>query len=255
MGVLSCTNPTQISILRKSKIIHEIYKNRGVKTNVFGLIYLFLSVSMSTSQSIVPETETVAANIPHRKERSKCSPDNLPNFTDPLTYNIWGVNDDFTLKEYTSQYCMFYFLEAIRSYIGSHENNHHWNLVIIIYLNGKNTIMFIWSFKSSRAPYGILVMHKSRLCSHGGMQKCGVDYLDIYSPVVNWVSVRSMLTPITLRNLHTDSIDFVLAYTQADVTSLIFMELLILFRVEGYHPRKWIIRLYKSPHGLQYAVL
>ena len=45
-----------------------MYKNRDVKANVFGLIYLFLSVSMSTNQSIITETETVAANILHHKE-------------------------------------------------------------------------------------------------------------------------------------------------------------------------------------------
>ena len=51
------------------------------------------------------------------------------------------------------------------------------------------------------------------------------------------MSVRAILTPSIIRVLHTKSVDFVLAYTQDDVTSEILMELPIGFRVEGGHPR------------------
>ena len=59
--------------------------------------------------------------------------------------------------------------------------------------------MYIWSVNINRDPYGRLIKHKSHMCSHGGMQQLGVDYLDTYSPVVNWMSVRSVLTLIILR--------------------------------------------------------
>ena len=47
-----------------------------------------------------------------------------------------------------------------------------------------------------------------------------------------------MVTLVILRELHTKLVDCVLAYTQADVKSEIFMELTIGFGVEGYHPRE-----------------
>ena len=44
-----------------------------------------------------------------------------------------------------------------------------------------------------------------------------VNYLDTYSPVVNFMSVRSMLTLSILRELHTKLVYFVLAKNQAGV--------------------------------------
>ena len=79
--------------------------------------------------------------------------------------------------------------------------------------------MYIWCFNRKRDPDERLIKQKDCLCAHRGMHQWGVDCWDIYSPVVNWVSVRSMLALSILRELHTKSVDFVLAYTQADVKS------------------------------------
>ena len=65
----------------------------------------------------------------------------------------------------------------------------------------------------------------------------GGELLDTYSIVVNWVSVRSMLTLSILIELHTKSVYFDMAYTQAGVKTEIFMELPIGFVVEGDHSR------------------
>ena len=54
--------------------------------------------------------------------------------------------------------------------------------------------------------------------------------------MVNWMSVRSILTKIIIRELHTKSVDFVLDYTQSNVKTEIFMEILIGFGVLGEHP-------------------
>ena len=67
------------------------------------------------------------------------------------------------------------------------------------------------------------------------------------------MSVRAMLTLTIIRELHTKSVDFVLAYTQADVKSEIFMKLPIGFGVEGAHPKEWFTRLEKILYGLQDA--
>ena len=75
-------------------------------------------------------------------------------------------------------------------------------------LNGKNTIMPIYPFKIKRDTYGRLIKNKSRICSHGGMQKLGVNYWETYSPVFIWICVRAMLHLSILRELHTKSVDF-----------------------------------------------
>ena len=51
------------------------------------------------------------------------------------------------------------------------------------------------------------------------MQLWGLKYCYTYSTVVNWMSSRAVLTLRILRELHTKSVDFFLAYTHADVKS------------------------------------
>ena len=77
--------------------------------------------------------------------------------------------------------------------------------------------MSILSFKRNRAPYGSLIKQKSLLWDHGVMHQWGMNYWDACSPVVNSVSVRSMLTLSILIDIHTKSVYFVLAYTQSDM--------------------------------------
>ena len=78
------------------------------------------------------------------------------------------------------------------------------------------------------------------------MQKWGVNYCNTYSPVVNLMSFRAMITLNILMEFHTNSVDSVLAYTHADVKSDIFMEPPIGFGVEGFHPREWSTKLDKT---------
>ena len=78
---------------------------------------------------------------------------------------------------------------------------------------GAKTIMAIWSFRQKRDNIiGKVTKYKFRIFVHGGMQEKGVNYWETYAPVVQWTSVRIMLTLVAIKNLHTNSIDFVLAY-------------------------------------------
>ena len=58
-------------------------KEKGIP-KVFSLIYLFASVAMFSTKSILPEIESFSAKMIHHKERHKSFLDNLPNFTNPL---------------------------------------------------------------------------------------------------------------------------------------------------------------------------
>ena len=84
--------------------------------------------------------------------------------------------------------------------------------------------MEIWSFKRKRFPDGRIMKHKSRLCAHGGMQQWGIDYWETYAPVVNWLSIRTLLVLSILFGYHSRSIDFVLAFPQVKLEEDVFME-------------------------------
>ena len=74
------------------------------------------------------------------------------------------------------------------------------------------TILSLWYFKCKILPDVILMKHKSRIYSHVVMQKWGVNYWETYSPVVNWISVSSLLSISSIHYFPIISIEFVLAF-------------------------------------------
>ncbi len=116
------------------------------------------------------------------------------------------------------------------------------------------TIMSIWIFKRKRFPDGTLNKHKACLCAHGGMQTWGTNYLETYAPVANWASVRLLLAVAKIHGLPSKSIDFVLAFPQADLEVPVYMELPLGFDAPENGSRKlYVLCLIKSLYGLKQA--
>jgi len=114
--------------------------------------------------------------------------------------------------------------------------------------------MAIWSFKQKRFPDGALNKHKARLCAHGGQQTWGQDYWDTYAPVVTWASVRLLLFVAKIHGLKSKSIDFVLAFPQADLDVPVYMELpagVNPINVSDGDRRIYGLKLNKSLYGLK----
>ena len=86
----------RISGLRKSKIIQEKDKKGNGIPKVFGFIYLFASVAMSSTKSVLKEAVSFKANLIYHEERSKFSPYNPRKIFNPLSSNIKTVDDNFT---------------------------------------------------------------------------------------------------------------------------------------------------------------
>ena len=108
----------------------------------------------------------------------------------------------------------------------------------------------MWSFKRKRTPSGELLKHKSRLCAHGGQQTSNTHW-ESFSPVVQWSTLRTILTLSLIRKWKARSIDFVLAYPQADMKTNVFMRLPFGFHVNK--PGKWLLKLVKNVYGLKDA--
>ena len=148
------------------------------------------------------------------------------------------------------------FVDATEKEISDHEKGGHWSIVHRDTLPNKaRPIKEIWYFKRKRKPDGELLKHKARLCAHGGMQQWGDSYWETYSPVVNILSVRLILAISKLHNLNSKSIDFVLAFPQADLEEDIWMYLPIGFKVDGHtevsYERSFLLKLNKKVYGLK----
>jgi hypothetical protein len=116
--------------------------------------------------------------------------------------------------------------EAMEIKISNHENCCHWDLMLRRDLPlGTKTIMAIWLFKCKQFPNGTLNKNKAQLCAHGGQQTWGQDYWDTYVHVRSWASVRLLLIVAEIHGLELKSINFVLAFSQADLDAPVYMEL------------------------------
>ncbi len=89
---------------------------------------------------------------------------------------------------------------------------------------------------------------------HGGMQTRGIHYWETYASVVNWASVCLLLAVAKIHGLPSKSIDYVLAFPQADLEVPVYMELLLGFDAPQNGSRKlYVLCLNKSLYGLKQA--
>ena len=137
-------------------------------------------------------------------------------------------------------------ITAMQKEISDHEKRKHWKVVHRSETKGAKTIMAIFSFRKKRDNIMVKVTkYKARICAHGGMQEKGINFWETYAPVVQWMSVRIILILAAIKNLHTKSINFVLAYPQADLDLVIYMELPQGFNV-GHESGRYVLKLQKN---------
>eukprot|EP00957_Ditylum_brightwellii_P087644 6673569-Ditylum_brightwellii.AAC.1 len=87
----------------------------------------------------------------------------------------------------------------------------------------KKQLVLNWSSKWKRHAHGSLAKYKARLYCPGSQQQWGVNYYETYAPVVSWPAVRIMMIMSKLYTIHTEAIDFVLAYPQAELKTPIYL--------------------------------
>ena len=161
-----------------------------------------------------------------------------------------NTNDVYSLKQMLKLEDISDFVIAMVKEVEDHEKRDHWMVMRREDMpKGTKTILSVWAFKRKRLPDGTVLKHKARLNAHGGMQRWGVDYWETYAPVVNWISVRLLLVLAIIHKLETKSIDFVLAFPQADLDRDVYMELPYGFQV-GDDKGKFVLKLKKNLYGL-----
>ena len=178
--------------------------------------------------------------------------DGTLNTLHPLSYQAKKAeNDTFTFKEAMQEDDREEFIRAMLKEIEDHQERKYWKAVDRSTIGNAKVIQAIWSFKRKRRPDGTLIKHKARLCAHGGMQTHGINFWDTYAPVVNWMSIRTLLILSTIHKHHTRSIDFTLAFPQAETDVTIYMEIPLGCSVpEG---GDYVCLLLKNLYGLKQA--
>ena len=83
---------------------------------------------------------------------------------------------------------------------------------------------------------------KSIICARGGTSKWGVNSWETYAPVVDWISVRSLLAIASVYEFPSRSIEFLLAFTQAYLDVDVFVDPPLVMGVDG-NRGEWVLKL------------
>ncbi|XP_039312451.1 uncharacterized protein LOC105206525 isoform X1 [Solenopsis invicta] len=121
--------------------------------------------------------------------------------------------------------------EAIKSELEAHQKNNTW--VIEQKRSTQKLIDSKWVFKVLRDTKGEVCRHKARLCARGFKQQPGLDYNEIFSPVVRYDSLRVMLALVAARDLELAQFDVQTAFLYGELEEEIWMEILEGLEVMG----------------------
>ena len=111
----------------------------------------------------------------------------------------------------------------------------------------------MWAFKLKRLPDGTPLKFKARYCVRGDMQKEGIDFFETYAPVVQWSTVRLLLTMVLSKNWVTKQVDYTNAFAQATLKEEVYIDSPKGFSRKDKADR--VLKLIKSLYGLRQAPL
>ena len=118
---------------------------------------------------------------------------------------------------------------------------------------GKKAIGCKWVFaKKERFPNKEDVRYKARLVVKGFAQREGIDYNEVFSPVVKHSSIRILLALVTQLNLELAQLDVKTVFLHDDLKEEIYMTQPEGYKVAG--KEHWVCKLSKSLYGLKQSL-
>ena len=136
------------------------------------------------------------------------------------------------------------FYEAMVTELGTLEEIGAWTKVVRD--KTMNVLKSTWAFKIKRYPSGLVRKFKARFCVRGDMQIEGVDFDETYAPVVNWITVRTLLILSLQLGLVTAQVDYTAAFPQSDLDQDVYVEM-----PKGFAEKGMVYKLNKSLYGLR----
>jgi hypothetical protein len=108
---------------------------------------------------------------------------------------------------------------------------------------GKKTIRCKWIFKRKEKRY------KARLVAKGYSQIPGIDFNEVFSPVVKHSSIRTLLSIVAMHDYELEQLDAKTAFLHGELEEVIYMDQPEGFVVPG--KENLVCRLNKSLYGLK----
>ena len=115
----------------------------------------------------------------------------------------------------------------------------------------KSVLKGTWAFKLKRLPDGTAYRHKARFCARGDMQIEGVDFFETYATIVQWSTIRLLLSTVLTEGWTTRQVDYTNAFAQAELKEDVYVECPRLFGPTSGKDK--VLHLRKRLYGLRQA--
>ena len=109
----------------------------------------------------------------------------------------------------------------------------------------------VWTLHHKCDPAGRILKWKARLCAGGHRQVYRDTYWSNFAPIVSWTTVHCIFVLAMVLRWHMQSIDFIMAYTQAKVKTNIYMTLPKGTTIPNVDPSKHLLQLQQNLYGLK----
>ena len=127
-------------------------------------------------------------------------------------------------------------------------DNQTWELIELTV--GKKVLHNKWVYRIKNEHDGSK-RYKAKLVVKRFQQKKGIDYSEIFSPVVKMSTIRLVLGMVAAENLHLEQLDVKIAFLHGDLEEDLYMIQLEWFIVQGQE--NLVCKLRKSLYGLKQA--
>ena len=154
-----------------------------------------------------------------------------------------------TLQEALNNSDASFWREAMQEEIEALHKNKTWELMPLP--AGRKPIGNKWVYKIKRNGDDQVERYRARLVVKGYAQKEGVDFNEIFSPVVRMTTVRVVLAMCATYDLHLEQLDVKTAFLHGNLEEEIYM-----LQPEGFKQKgkeNLVCRLNKSLYGLKQA--
>lgn len=152
--------------------------------------------------------------------------------------------DDVLKSEQKEQW-----FRAMQDEMESLYDNHTFDLVKLP--KGKKALKNRWVYRLKQEEHSSNPRYKARLVVKGFNQRKGVDFSEIFSPVVKMSSIRVVLGLAAILDLEVEQMDVKTAFLHGNLEEEIYMEQPEGFKVKG--KEDYVCRLKKSLYGLKQA--
>ena len=197
---------------------------------------------------LVVEEYSIARDRPRREIRRPQRYINVASYALSVAQETGGDGEPSTYLEAIQSADSDKWVVAMNEEMESLYKNGTW--VLVPPPKGKKIVGCKWVFKRKEDSSGVEnARYKARLVAKGYSQVQGVDFIDVFSPVVKHSSIRILLALVAMHDLELEQLDVKTAFLYGDLEEKIYMKQPEGFEIEGKKDQVCLLK--KSLYGLK----